>query len=214
VPSTTNPYAALLGAAAARGTQDTGATPFGQSPGIVAAGAKVSPDAITNDPVVKAAFDNWKLNTLPGIQNQLNLSGLGRGTALGNAEARGTAELAAPLYADAAAREQARLSQVYGATESELNRRTASAQAKSAAVSQVIPYLQQLGQTQRGGVTQGIADLLQTGGTARSVAQNQGTSAFNDFLRRQGISEEALLGPFGQLGTAGQQTKTSNGSFK
>lgn len=213
-PNGTNPLAGLLGGAANTGLQTSGATPFGQSPGILAASQRVGADAITGDPVVKAAMDNWRLNTLPELQNQMGLSGLGHGTALASATGKSSASLLAPLYQDAAAREQARLGQVYGATESELNRRTASSQAKAQAVQSMIPMLLGMGQQQSSRNSQTIQDLLQTGGTQRQAQQDKYSALYNDFLRRQAISEEGVLTPFGQLGSTGQQTNTSGGAFK
>jgi hypothetical protein len=195
-------------AAQTAGQTNTGATPFGQSPGIAAASAQVNGSSIADDPAVKAALDNYRLNTLPGVQNQAALSGLGRSTAVTNAMARGEAAATEPLYEQALNREQQRLQGITSATESELGRRQQSDLARAQAVQSLIPMLTGMSAQQTQNKNLSIQDLLQTGGTERGV-QNQGYGASqNDLLRRQALSEQGLYGPFGQLATVGSTTQS------
>jgi hypothetical protein len=59
---------------------------------------------------------------------------------------------------------------------------------------------------------------LQAGQVERGAEQDVNTAEYQDFLRRQGLSEQALFGPMGQLpSTIGQKTSTSSsggGMFK
>lgn len=59
---------------------------------------------------------------------------------------------------------------------------------------------------------------MQAGATERAAEQDVNTAEYQDFLRRQGLSEQALFGPLNQLpSTFGQTSKTSSsggGMFK
>lgn len=198
---------AAVGGPAASGNLSA-ATPFDQSPGILGGYAGVNGNAVRNDPAVEAANQEFNRLVAPELINQYTLSGLGRSSALPTALSLGQASMLTPLMQDALAREQHRLDRGYGATEEELARRERSSVRRYEATLQQAQGLQGLGQgvwNQR----QGAIDTgIQAGGVERGVAQNQLTSAYNDFLRRQGLAETSTMGPFGQLlpGAFGSRT--------
>jgi hypothetical protein len=199
-----DPYQKAIGTVESAGTgQLSAATPFGQSPGVLGGYARVSGDAVRNDPAVAAALDEFQKLTLPGIQNEYTLSGLGRSTAVPSAISLGQASMLTPLMQDALGREQHRLDRGYGATEEELGRRERSSVRRADATSQRIGQLMGLSAQQYGQRQGAIQTGLQAGGTQRGVAQQGLSNQYTDFLRRQGLSEQALYAPFGSTGTAG-----------
>jgi hypothetical protein len=152
---------------------------------------------------VAAALAEFQRLIQPGLENQYSLSGLGRSTALPAALSLGQASMLTPLMMDALAREQHRLDRGYGSTEEELGRRERSSVRRAEATSQRIGQLMGLSAQQYGQRQGAIQTGLQAGGVQRGVAQQGLSNAYTDFLRRQGLSEQALYAPFGQTGTAG-----------
>lgn len=101
------------------------------------------------------------------------------------------------------------------ATLSGLGRSTANTNALAAAEGQVmLPLLQ----GEQGRRDRMIQEGFAGGDIERSVEQQKNNADQADFLRRQGLSEQALFGPMGQLpSTFGQTGKTSSsggGMFK
>ena len=176
-----------------------GDTPFGQSPGIEAAGAKTSGQDIQDDPAIAAARRNYELNDLPALQNQAALAGLGNSSSLVNADARARAAMLTPLYEDAMQREAARNSQVYNATESELGRRERASGRAADATQAMIDRLMGLSGQQYGQTQGGIQTGMDIGGVLRGITQSGNEANYQDFLRQQALGEESLFSPFGQM---------------
>lgn len=203
-----------------------GATPFWQSPGLQVAGQHgynpgqqfagmgVTGQSISGSPLVSAALENFNQNVLPGINNQFNNMGLGRSSAAGNAIAQAQAGMLLPIYSQLAGlenerinrmfsagesqanRSQTELDRLYGGTESELARRERSANAQTQGQQQLFENMMAMQQMQNAQTAAGAEQLFGMGGQARDYAQQGNQAEYQDFLRRMGLSEEAL-NPFG-----------------
>lgn len=169
------------------------------SPGVTAGYQVASGQTLQNDPSIGAAVRAFNQYQLPQIQNQMAISGLGQSNAAANAVSLGLGQQMAPMMQAALAREQESLGRGAQATEAEINRRQQANQFDTTtqlnAANQFAglgnqQYQQQLGQI-------GASD--QFGNQQQAVQQNQYDAAYQDYLRRQGLSEQATFGPFGQL---------------
>jgi hypothetical protein len=149
-------------------------------------------------PVIKAAMKSFEGNALPSIQNQMNLSGLGRSTAAGDAIAKAQGQMMTPLL------------------QSELDRQERAAVRTSDATQQQIQDLLSLSSGEQGRQTGAVNTLMQTGGVQRGVGQSAEDAAYNDFLRRQALSEQGTFLPFGQAmpSALGSHQISSGGLFK
>ena len=141
---------------------------------------------------VQAGRRYYQANIAPEVENRAALSGLGRSTALTNAAASTEASTMLPLLQA----EQARRDRLH-----EL---------------EVGTYLPILGgeQARRDAL---IGAGFQGGQVERGIEQDQNTAQYQDFLRRQGLAEQAVFGPLNQLpSTFGQKTSVSgqSGMFK
>jgi len=208
-----------------------GETPFWNSPGIQMAGRQAQGggllrpasggnplvDAVSAakgggtqvgnlevaDPAVRAQLEAFRLGVQPGMQNEYGLMGLGRSTALPAQMALAQSQMLTPLLQDALGREERGIERSYGATESELSRRERSSTRRADATAQQIQMLMGLGGAQTGRLQGAVGTGLQAGGVQRGVAQQGMDARYEDFLRRQGLSEQALYPQFQQTGTAG-----------
>lgn len=144
-------------------------------------------------PTIEAGRRYYQSSIAPGVENRAALSGLGRSTALTNALATTEAQTMLPLLQE----EQARRDRL---------------QALEAGT--YLPLLSNEQARRDALVGQG----LQAGQVERGAEQDVYTAAYQDFLRRQGLGEQALFGPMNQLpSTFGQRTSTSQsggGLFK
>lgn len=215
-----------------------GALPFWQSPGIQVAaqhgytpgqqyaGQQVTGQRIQDDPMVASALANYQQNVLPGINDQMNTMGLGRSTAALDAMAKAQAGMLTPLYQSAADLEnqainrqtqqgqfdanlsQQDLSRLQGATESELGRRQQSDQQAQQGQQQLFQNMMALSQMQHSQRQSGAEQLFGMGTTAQQTGQQANQAGYQDFLRQQGLSEEAI-NPFG--GISGLLGTVTNG---
>jgi hypothetical protein len=195
------------------GFQDQQENPTGGSiydaPAVQAAYRKSSGQDIIDDPAIAQALKNYRAGPEQQIINQMTLAGLGNSSAMGSAIGQGEGNLLAPMYQDAINREAQR--NMFGAQSlsGELNRETSAQQAQ-------IPFLLQMSQNQQNQGNQQINQAMQAGGTARQVQQAALDARYKDFLRRQGLSEQAVNGIFGQLvpSTFGSSSRSGGGLFK
>lgn len=188
-------------------------SPISQSAGVMASNRIADGSSLANDPSLKAAMDAFKQYQLPMLQNQSELAGLGRSNATTNAIGLAQGQALAPLMESAFGRETGAIDRTNQATEAELQRRERGIQRASDANLATIPYLMQTGQNDYNNRLGAINAASQFGSTQRGVDQAQNDAAYNDFLRRQGLSEQATYGPFGQLipSTFGSRSLTSKG---
>jgi len=162
--------------------------------------------SFANDPSIAAAYNAYKTQAEPGIQNQYSLMGLGKSTSAGDAMSRGAAGYLYPATQQALAREQAaneaRIGRETAASENQIGRQT------STALNTAGQYAGLGGQeTQRG--LAGLNALLTTGQMERGVGNEQAQAEQADFLRRQGLAEQGTYGILGQLPSSlGSQAKT------
>jgi len=138
--------------------------------------------------IVQAGGRYFDKSIAPGITNQATLSGLGRSTANTNALAAAEAETMLPLMQG----EQSRRDRLATGDQGRRDELMAREQSRR----------DQL-------VNQGMA----VGDAERQIEQERYNSEAQDALRRQGISEQALFGPMGQLPTTfGQSVAGKNRS--
>jgi hypothetical protein len=150
-------------------------------------------DELMNAPTIQAQQEAFRRTAMPTIENQMSLAGLGRSQAAGNSVALAEGQMLAPLMSGELARKErtrdSRVNAILGA----------SGQAAGLG-----------GQsTARTAATQAAA--MDAGATERGISQDAFDSIYQDIMRRQGISENALFQPFGSFvpATIGQTTTTS-----
>lgn len=181
--------------------------------GVQAAYQTADGHTLQNDPSLQATMDAFNKYQSPLIQNQMALSGLGNSNATANALSLGQSQALAPVMEAALGREQQSLQTGSNAVQSEYGRRMSADQAASQANLATIPYLMQMSQNQTGNEQQQFNDAMQYGGLQQGVQQGQNDAAYQDFLRRQGLAEQATYGPFGQTipSAFGSVSNTSKG---
>ena len=167
-----------------------------QAPGI--AGTVPTGAGIATDPAIQAQVADYYKNSVPQIQNQYALSGLGNSSSLGNAEAMGLSNMLPSLYS------------------AQLNREQQASLAEASTMSGLVNPLEGIAQNNVGNVNTAIGQSEAIGGTQQQTLQAQYQAQYQDFLRQQALSEQALYTPFADLvpaGTIGQSsTGTSSGS--
>jgi len=140
---------------------------------------------------------------------------IGRGiaaerTSLGLEEGRIGREIAAERTGQGLAGE--RIGRQIGAEQAGIGVRERGIGREAAAVESGIQNLRGLGQAETGRRLSEFEAGLRGGDIERSVEQERFNAEQADRLRRQGISEQALFGPLGQLpSTFGQSTRTQTG---
>jgi len=207
-------------------TRLQGALPFWQSPGVQVAGMQgynpgqqfagqgVTGESISGSPLVSAALANFNQNVMPGIEDKFNTMGLGRSSAAGNAMAGAQAQMLTPIYQQMAGLENERLQRqtqqgqfdsmqgqqeidrLLNATTDETNRRERSSVAQTQGQQQLFENMMAMDQMRNAQTQSGAGQLFDMGGQARDYAQQGNQAQYQDFLRRMGLSEEAL-NPFG-----------------
>lgn len=188
--------------------QYSGGTTVGNSAGVQAGYKAVTGSDLINDPSVAAALKAFSQTVQPGIQQQAGLMGLGRSDSANRAVATAQGSILEPLYESAYARQQATNDRGYQATETELARRDAAAQRVAAATQAQAGQLAGLAGQRYGELTGAIGTAGQVGATGQQNTQQGLTSIFNDYLRRQGLTEQANFAPFGSVvgGTIGSKS--------
>jgi hypothetical protein len=159
-----------------------------------AADRRVTGDNLMNSPSLKAASDAFDQFTAPALSNKFKLMGLGKSSSLGNALATGKASVLQPAIEAELGREERynrNVSDVYGSAANQY---------------------EGFGREETGRTLSSIDAGLKAGGVERESLMQDAEAQLNDYLRRQGLSEQALFAPFSQLpSTIGQTTKTSSG---
>ena len=143
------------------------------------AGRMATGAGAATDPAVLAASDAFEKLMAPGIENQMGLAGLGKSSSLANALALGKSSQMAPLITDYINREQ-------NALNNEANMYAG-----------LMPQFTALGGVETSREQAALNDAMQIGGTMRGIEQEPLTAQYQDFLRRQALSEQALFVPFG-----------------
>lgn len=217
-----------------------GQTPFWQTPGVQVGAAKgydpgqqfasqrVTGETIANDPWVSASLQNFAQNVAPQIQNRATLMGLGRSSTAANAMSNAQMQALLPLYQQAAGLEENRINRMTqqgqfeaglaeqqlgrlgGSVENELGRQERSAERASNANQNMIQNLFGLSDRMYGRQQQTGQSLLNAGGQYRDIAQQGNSAAYQDFLRRQALGEQAVYTPFGGLAQGGLGSTTSS----
>ena len=155
-----------------------------------------------NDPSIAAAYNAYKTQVQPGLENQYGLMGLGKSTSLGDAAARGAASQLFPATQAALEREQS-------ANENRIGRQTSTALSSAG-------QLANLGSQDTQRRLAGLNALLTTGQTERGVQSEDAAAKQQDFLRQQAMAEQGTYGVLGQLPSSfGSQvaSKTSGGGM-
>ncbi len=147
-----------------------------------------------DDPLVKAQQQAFEANSLPLIQNQAAKMGLGRSSSVLDAMARGEAAT------------------LPGAINTALSTELAQQQGQVAALAQGASNLAGLS-TADTARTQGAINTAETVGAVQQTNQQQVlNAAYQDYLRRMGLSEEAVTAGMGvapsTIGTASVSSGT------
>ena len=148
------------------------------------AGKRATGEGIETSPAVLKASEAFDKLMLPQIENQMGLAGLGKSSSLGNAMATGKTTYMLPMIQDELAREQA------------------TYQNQAAMYAGMVPQLEGMGTSDASRQFATLNAAASQGGTMRGIAQEPLTAAYQDFLRRQALSEQALFLPFGATSTA------------
>jgi len=176
------------------------------------AGREITGDRLRSSPLTAAAQEFFTSEIQPGIENQATLAGLGRSTAVTNATAKARANVLLPVFQEVARAEEARIGRELGAEQTGLGLEERGIERGAGAVASGIPRLTEIGGLETGRKLSEIEAGLRGGDVERAVEQEGLNAEQIDFLRRQGIAEQALFGPLGQLpSTFGQTTSTSGG---
>jgi hypothetical protein len=117
--------------------------------------------------------------------------------------ARAQAQIMEPHVQAALAREENRIGRQLGAAQEEMGFNERSNVRQSEAQQNMIGQLMNLAQMSQGRQQNQIQALMQGGGLVRDVQNEQYRNIFNDYMRRQGLSEQAVMAPFGGLAGAG-----------
>ena len=197
---------AAVGGAPGVGNQTTGESQafnsLGNAQGYGNQSGQATGATFANDPSIAAAYNAYKSQAEPGIQNQYGLMGLGKSTSAGDAMARGAAGYLYPATQEALQREQS-------ANESRIGRQT------STALNAAGQYAG-LGSQDTQRRLSGLNSLLTTGQMERGVSNEQAAADQQDFLRRQAMAEQGTYGVLGQVPTSfGSQvaSKTNTGGM-
>jgi len=140
---------------------------------------------LATSPSLAAARRAFTATIQPRIENTATLAGLGRSTALTNAMAQAEAQYMQPLIEAELAREERGIDRAAQGVGQEGAMRLSAIQA-----------------------AEGV------GGAERAAAQEVNQAAYQDYLRRQALSEQSIYTPFGMLAptTVGSTSKTSGSS--
>ena len=184
----------------------------------VNAARRISGDTIANDPAVAAANETFQQAMMPMIQNQAALSGLGRSTAMTNALSAQQAQTMLPLIQEAMAREERGIGQevqtglqagqgyagigrdmsgrMLGGAGGMMNLANMQGQRQANAAGMFTGLQGQ----QHGQMMDQIGAAMGSGQYGRNMTQEGLDAAYNEFLRKSGMFEDAVQGPLGGIG--------------
>lgn len=160
----------------------------------ILAGRMATGAGVESDPAVLAASQAFEKLLAPGIENQMGLAGLGKSSSLANSLAMSKTQYMLPLIQDYITREQNTMNQqaqMYGS---------------------LMPQFAGIGAAETQRLTAALNDAAQMGGTMRGITQEPLTAAYQDFLRRQALAEQALFVPFGAMASASIGPKATSES--
>lgn len=185
--------------------------------GQVNAARRIDGQTIANDPAVAAANETFQQAMAPMIQNQAALSGLGRSTAMTNAMSAQQAQTMLPLVQEAMAREERGLQGETGAAfqagqgYAGLGRDVTGRQGMGASGLMNLANMQGQRQSnaaqmysglqgqQHGQNMDQINQAMGAGQYGRGMQQEGLDAAYNDWLRRAGMFEDATQGPLNAI---------------
>lgn len=137
---------------------------------------------IESSPAILAASEAFDKLNLPEIENQMGLSGLGKSSSLANAIALGKTEYMLPMIQDELSREQ----------ESYTN--------QANMYSTLASTLEGMGENDVSRQLSTLGAAAEQGATMRGIEQETLDAEYNDFLRRQALTEQLLFGSFTETG--------------
>ena len=211
------------------------AASYGRAQGALDAAQRIAsgPQAvganISTDPALQAAQAAWAQTSKPMIQDQFSMMGLGRSGGAGQALANSWTQNATPFIQDSLAREQQnidrRIQTQLAAAQGFQNQQGLAGGAQSigdqwdarkaqALQNEMAANEQLMGRGDR------VADremqlmdaAMRYGGQFRGIADQANQAQYDDYLRRQGLAEQLLMGPMGMLQSSiGTSTNTSGG---
>lgn len=167
------------------------------------AGQTATGAGIDTSPAVLRASEAFDKLMQPQIENQMGLAGLGKSSSLGNAMAMGKTTYMLPMVQDELAREQAAI------------------QNQASMYGSMVPQLEGMGTNDTTRQLATLSGVATTGASDRAITQEPLTADYQDFLRRQALSEQAAFVPFGATASQSigpqaqaQQTSSSGGTTK
>lgn len=180
---------------------------------------------VADDPAIAQAMEVYKDQIMPEMQNQYSMMGLGRSGALGTGVAKGGAQMMLPLIQDSLAREERGIDRELGtagnAAGGYMNLGGAEAgrgfglfdRATGRGLNLAGSYAG-LGGASSANQNAALDRAMGYGAVGRGVEDDTNYAAYEDFLRRQGLAENALWVPFGQSQNQIGQSTTASGGGK
>jgi len=190
-------------------------------------------DSIANDAALQAQQKAFEMTTAPMLANKMAAMGMADSASHGQQLANAWTQSAVPLVRDAVQRDQDRLNAMRTTAQQSADQRMRlgqyitdrqgagldrmmnaaqfeqqNIQGGANLANQASAQAQQRWNQQKGAIDTG----MQVGTAMRDIEQQGNTAAYQDFLRQQGLSQQALYAPFGQSGNlATQVSRTSGG---
>jgi hypothetical protein len=167
-----------------------------------------APGAFEASPYYSTYKGAYEAGSVPTIENQMALAGLGQSSSLADALAQGWATMlpqALSQYSTQYVEPQ------LGREENTINRVVQGLGTQAGLLESLVPMFSSMGAQDTARMAQTIQDMLQGGGLDRSIAQANFDATYNDLLRRQALAEEAQYTPMGMLfpSAIGQQLASS-----
>lgn len=192
---------------------------------VRAAGTAVTGNMIANDPALQNQQKVFEQTTMPMIANQMGSMGLGRSGAAGQAASNAWAQQATPLMQEAANRQERgidrRVDAYQNAASTNLGRGQLYNQQYNSKINQMNSAMDAENKAAQLGLAAGdqwqnrrldILDRGQAWGEQNRMNEQAGyDAAQDDYLRRQGLAENALYVPFGQMANTIGQRNTGGG---
>jgi hypothetical protein len=193
---------------------------YGQQ--LAARKVKADADTIANDAALQASRKAFELTAMPQIGNDMAQMGLGRSVDRHRVVGDAWAKAATPHIQDAVAREERRLNNMRETALGAADRRQSLANyihgrqrdalgikqgalgiqnQTNALRNQIADSRHKMGSQTWNQMKGTIDTAMGIGGTFRQAENDQYKAVFDDYLRRQGLSEKLLLAPFGQAGS-------------
>lgn len=154
---------------------------------------------IGSSPYTQQGMEAWKQFTLPQVQNEAALAGLGRSGPYIENVLKSQTQALMPLLQQEIGNREASVGQLGGIAGAETARELLPRQQTLDALGSTGNQMVNLAQMTFTQKSQAIEEALRAGQISRDVAQQQSDAARQEFMRLQSLSEAGTLGPLGQI---------------